>query len=626
MKFKYFLSAAAILPALASPAFAESDEQIVVTAAGIEQDRSETGHSIAVIDSDEIRSSQATSISDILQNVAGVAVARSGPFGAQTSVFIRGAESSQTLVLVDGVRINDPSTPNASFDFGALLTGNIDRVEVLRGANSVIWGSQAIGGVVNIQTAAPTEELTINARAEYGSHEAAQGHANISGKMGIVSASIGAGYFRTDGISALSAGTEKDGYDNFSANAKFLIEFSPNFALDLRGYYNKGKVQFDDSFGFPIAGNTVPESDNKQFVGYASLNHTLIDGKWKGRLSYSRTDLTRTGSEAGAVGPFNYNVSRARGVVDRFAYDGSFKIADIATLVFGAAHENTFASTFFPLGGDVVPTTFETNYNSFYGQLGLQPFTGLTVDGGVRYEDHSQYGDHTTFGANAAYTPNDGKTVLRASYAEGFRAPSLTEALPPFGNFNLKPETSKGYDVGIEHSFIDGKVTASATYFHRTSNDLITYSFVTFQSENIARVKSEGVELELKIRPTDKLDIRANYALVDATSQTADANLGHQLARRPKDKANFIVDWQSPWGLKLGSTILLTGDSFDNINNGLANRLDGYWLANVRAAFPITDMFEIYGRVENVFDQDYTVVRNYSTYGRTGTIGVRARF
>lgn len=625
-----------LLPALATPAFAQSqsashdytvadnNDEIVVSASGFEQDRNDTGHAITVIDQEQLEREQATSITDILRNVPGVAIAQSGPVGGQTSVFIRGAESSQTLVLIEGVRINDPSIPNGAFDFGGLLSANIGRVEVLRGANSVIWGSQAMGGVINIQSRAPTDALSVDARAEYGSNDTAQGWANISGKSGIFSGSVGAGYYRTDGISALAGGTEKDGYKNFSANGKLLVAFSPAFALDLRGYYNKGRVEYDDSYGWPVAADTVPVSENEQFVGYVGLSHNLIDERWKGRLSYSRTDLTRIGSEKGMTGPYNYNVFTARGIVDRFAYDGSFDFARIATLVFGAAHEETFSSVFYPLGGDTAPTTAETHFNSFYGQLGLKPVNGLSLNAGVRHEDHSQYGNHTSFGANAAYSPNGGRTVLRGSYAEGFRAPTLTEALPPYGNINLRPETSKGFDAGIEHSFIDGKVTASATYFNRKSNDLISYNNFTFQSENIARVKLEGVEIGLDIRPTDTLLVKAHYTLVDAISRSPGTNFGHRLPRRPRDSASFAVDWESPWGLSLGSTLTITGDSYDLLDN--MNQVDGFWLASVRAAFPITDQFEIYGRVENLFDEDYVVVRGYNTYGRTAAVGVRAKF
>ena len=611
---KYAAAAIALVPGAAWA------QDIVVTASGFEQPRAETGQAITVITRDDLERTQTNVISDLLRTVPSVAVARNGGVGGVTSVFIRGGDSSQTLVLIDGVRINDPSSPNAAFDFGALLTGNIGRVEVLRGPNSVIWGSQAIGGVVNVQTIEPTDRLTVNARAEYGFHNTAQGTANISGKSGIVSGSLGGGYFRTDGISALAAGTERDGYKNASANGKLKIALSDNIGIDLRGYYTKGKVQFDDPFG--ATPDTFPQTENEQFVGYAGFNAKLFDGRLTNRLSYSRTDITRIGTEPNV--PFSFNVNALKGAIDRFEYHGSLNIVDAATLVFGLEHERTFASTFFPAGGGTAPDQAKTRVTSGFGQLILRPVTGLTLTGGVRHDDYNQYGGQTTFGGNFAYTPNDGKTVFRGTYAEGFRAPTLTEALLPFGNTTLKPETAKSFDVGVEQSLLDGKIAASATYFRRTSNNLITFSFLSFQSENISRVRAEGLELGLALRPVEGLRVNANYSLVDAKSRSADGTFGNRLARRPKDQASLSLDWTSPWKLALGSTVTITGDSFDNLSN--TRRLDGFVLASFRASYPITDQVELYGRVENAFDEQYTTVFRYGTYGRNAYMGVRAKF
>jgi vitamin B12 transporter len=596
-------------------------EDIVVTATGRETKRKETGQAISVIDAKTLETSQTASISDILRTLPSIAIARNGGVGNQTSVFIRGGESSQTLTLIDGVRINDPSSPNAAFDFGALLTGNIDRVEVLRGPNSVIWGSQAIGGVVSIRTAEPTDAFTANALAEYGSYNTAQARANIAGTSGIFSGSVGAGYYRTDGISALSAGTEKDGYENFAANGKLKVNFSDAFALDLRGYYNKGQVEFDDPFGATPA-NTLPVTNNEQFIGYIGVNSSLFDDRLKSRLSYSRTDISRIGSEPNAQ--FSFNVNRLKGTIDRFEYHGSFDIVDAATLNFGIEHERSFASVFFPAGGGTAPDSAKNTVTSGFGQLTLRPVTGLTLTGGVRHDDYSVYGGQTTFGANFAYTPNGGNTVIRGTYAEGFRAPTLTEALLPFGNRALKPETAKSYDVGVEHSFLDGRATASATYFKRNSNNTITFSFVSFQSENIASTRAKGVELGLSLHPSNTLSIAAHYSLVDATSRSPDASFGKQLARRPRDSASFVIDWKSPLGLTLGGTVTLTGDSFNNLANTQA--LDGFVLAGIRASYPVTDRFELFGRVENLLGERYETVKDYGTLGRNAYVGVRAKF
>lgn len=614
---KYAAAALVLLPATA---FAAGDDTIIVTANGIAQPRAEVGQAITVIDLATLETQQTSVITDILRTVPSVNIARNGGVGAQSSVFIRGGDSSQTLVLIDGVRINDPSSPNAAFDFGALLTGNIGRVEVLRGPNSVIWGSQAIGGVVNIQTLEPTESFAVNARAEYGYQDTANVQANISGRTGIVSGSIGGGLYRTTGISALVGGTERDGYRNASANGKLKIAFTDDISLDFRGYYNRGEVQFDSTF--PLSPNALPETENEQFLGYVGLNAKLLDGRFTNRLSYTRTDISRIGSDV--VRPVNFNVNTIKATLDRFEYHGAFDVADAAKLVFGVEHERSFASTFFPANGPgTVPDRAKTNVTSGFGQLIVKPFTGLTLTGGARYDDYSDYGGQTTFGANFAYTPNDGKTLIRGTYAEGFRAPTLTEALLPFGNVALKPETAKSFDVGVEQSLLDGKILATATYFRRNSRDLITFSFATFQSENIAKARGEGAEFGLALRPTSNLNVAANFSFVDATSRSA-GSFGNQLARRPQENVNLSADWQTPIGLNIGTTITLTGDAFDNLGNTV--RLDGYALVGLRAAYSVNERIEIFGRVENLGDENYQTASGFNSLRRNAYVGARVKF
>ena len=594
----------------------EADEDIVVTASGFEQPRVETGQSISVIDEDRLEELQVVSIADALKLLPGAAVATRGAVGSQSSVFLRGGNSSQTLVLVDGVRINDVASPNAAFDFGALLTGNIGRVEVLRGPNSVIWGSQAIGGVINVQSIAPTEELVARVGAEYGYADSIRGNANLSGTSGMFEGSIGGAYYRTDGISALAGGTEKDGYENFAANGRLKVNLASNFALDFRGYYNRGTIEYDSAFG--VGANALPVSRNRQFVGYVGANLDLLDGRWQNRIAYTRTDINRLGTDPVV---FSFNNFDVKGTIDRVEYHSTFDLSDLATLVFGAEHERIFASTSY----EGAPADVARNkVTSGFGQLILRPITGVTLTGGVRHDDYSDYGGQTTLGGNIAYTPNGGNTVLRATYGEGFRAPTLSEGQPPFGNPNLKPETARNYDVGIEHRFLDGRAQFIATYFNRRSTNQIAFSFTSFQSENIGRVKAEGVEFALALKPTAMLNIQANYTLSDAVNRSAGANFGNRLELRPQHSANLTVDWQTPLGLVLGGTLSMIGDSFDNASNTV--RLDGYVLAGLRASYPVTDTLEVYGRVDNLLDTDYVQVAGYNTYGRNAHVGVRAKF
>ena len=203
------------------------------------------------------------------------------------------------------------------------------------------------------------------------------------------------------------------------------------------------------------------------------------------------------------------------------------------------------------------------------------------------------------------------------------------EAIFPFGNPALKPETARSFDFGVEHKALNGQVVVGATWFQRKSNNLIEFSFVSFQSENIARARSKGLELTLAAKPTDTLTLSAQYSLTDAKNRSPGSNLGKQLARRAKHSTSLAVDWVSPWKLALGGSLFLQGDSFNNPSN--SQRLDGFALVGLRASYPVTDAVSIYARVENLFDATYATVKafsgaDYGSYGRNAYAGVKVNF
>ncbi|MES2783392.1 MAG: TonB-dependent receptor, partial [Pseudomonadota bacterium] len=411
--YKYTAAALAMLP---MTAFAQTQEdEIVVTASGFEQPRSETGQAIEIVGRDRLDQLQSPTIADALQTVPGISVATRGGLGSQTSAFIRGGSSAQTLVLIDGVRINDLTSPNGAFDFGALMTGNVGRVEVLRGPNSIIWGSQAIGGVVNVQSLAPVSGNEGRIGAEYGSYDTKRLNANVAGSSGILEGSVGGSFVQSDGISALAGGTERDGYDNLTGNARLKVNVSEGFNLDFRSYYNRATVEYDSAFG--VGANGLPISRNRQFVGYVGANFDLLDGRWQNRIAYTRTDIKRIGTDPVVFSFNNFNV---RGAIDRAEYRAAFDLNDALTLVAGLEYERTFASSSFE---GAAPDMARNDVGSGFGQIILRPLTGLTLTAGVRHDAYSDYGGQTTFGGNAAFTPNGGLTVFRATYGEGFRAP-----------------------------------------------------------------------------------------------------------------------------------------------------------------------------------------------------------
>lgn len=594
---------------------AGSDRDIVVLATGFAQARDETGQAIAVIDRARIEDLQSVSVADALRTVPGVAVVQRGPVGSQTSLFLRGGNSSQTLVLIDGVKVNDPSSPNAAFDFGSLLSGNTGRIEVLRGPNSIVWGSQAMGGVVNIESARPAGGFAATGAVEYGYADSLVARAGLSGGTGPIEASFGATHYRSDGISAMTGGSERDPSRITALNGRLKLHLAEGIALDLRGYYTDARIHFDSAFSG--GANALGVADNTQFVGYAGLNFDLAGGRWRNRVAYSRTHLDRVGTDPVV---FSFNNYVVEGAIDRFEYRTSYDLADVASLTGGVEHERIRASTSYE-GFDA--DRADDKVTGAYLQLTLRPVTGLTLTGGARHDDYSDYGGHTTLGGNLAYTPNGGATLLRATYGEGFRAPTLTEGKPPYGNSALKPETARNVDIGIEQSLLDGAVRASVTWFNRRSTNLIVYSFATGQSENIGKAEAEGFEFGLAVVPTPRLRVAANFTITDAFNRSG-ANAGKRLELRPQHVGYASVDWDSPFGLKLGADLRLAGDSFDNAANTV--RLDGYAVASLRAALPVTEGVELYGRVENLFDASYVTVAGYSTFGRAGYAGVRARF
>ncbi len=608
-----------------------ANDTIIVTASRSEQPLSKTGQSVSVITADDIKIRQSIAVADLLRTVPGVTFTRNGGLGTQTSVNIRGAESDQTVVLIDGVKLNDPSSPGSGFNFGNLLTSNISRIEVVRGSQSVLWGSQAIGGVINIITRAPTEDLTFGANAEYGSRNTGQVAGNVSGKFGPVSASVGAGYLRSDSFSAYNearGATERDGYKNYGANAKFNIALSEAVSVDLRGWYSNGKVGID-GFAPPTYafGDTNETAKTEELIGYAGLNIALFDGRFRNRFAYAYTDTARENLDLSGATPFQ--TFGAKGKNARLEYQGNFDVADGYALTFGAESEKSTYSTS-SYGGPV--SGANVRLNSVYGQISATPVTGLTFTAGGRYDDHDTFGGKATFAANGVYSPNEGKTTVRASYGEGFKTPSLFQLFSEYGNRGLQPETSQGWDAGITQKLLDGAIEVGATWFHRNTNNQIAYISCALPLtgicvnraggtyDNIARARAQGIEFGLILKPVEALTVQANYSWIDAENR-AD---GLRLARRPSQSINASVDYKWVSGLETGATVTHVGNSFDNESN--TRRLEGYVLVDLRTSYPITKGISLYGRIENLFDEQYETIFRYGTPRRAAYAGIRLNF
>ncbi|MDB5452185.1 MAG: TonB-dependent receptor [Caulobacteraceae bacterium] len=652
MKTALFFSAAALALQASSMAFAAAAapgigdagtevEELVVTATRSEQRADGIGQTVTVLNRATIEASQAAVVSDLLAQTPGVAVSRNGGVGGTTSLRIRGAETDQTLVVIDGVRVNDPSQPGGGYNFANLLAGDIDKIEILRGAQSTLWGSQAIGGVVHILTAKPTRPLQANLDVEGGSFETAYARGGVGGASERLTWRLAGSQYTTSGVSAFAGGAEADAYRNTGASGRLDWRATDHLGLDLRGFYSKARSDFD---GFPPPNfsfaDTAEYGDTTDLVLYSGVNHDAFGGRLRNRIGYGFTRTDRTNFDpAQALTTVTFD---SRGENRRAEYQGVFDIREGWVATFGAESERSKMRSAAPSSFDPNPTPAwaSTGIDSVYGQVQAQVIPGLTLTGGVRQDDHQTFGHHTTGQAALAWSLNGGATVIRASYGEGFKAPTLFQLFSDFGNAALTPETAEAWDAGVEHSLLDGRLKLSATYFHRNTTDQIDFFSCPFVNSdplcttaagprfgyyaNIAQTKAQGVELAGTARLAGVL-VQGNYTWTDAVNDGASsANFGKRLARRPEHQANVWATYV--WPAKVSTTLAVryVGESFDNPSNSTV--LAAYTLVDLRASYPVSQRLEVYGRVENLTDEAYQTTRGYGSPGRAAYAGVRARF
>lgn len=623
-----------------APDAPNSVEQVVVTANRAEEARDHVPFSITVLDAARIRQSQAVSAVDLLAQTPGVSFNRNGGPGQTTGVSIRGAETSQTLVVIDGVRVNDPSSPGGGYDFGNLLLGDVSRIEVLRGPQSTLWGSQAIGGVVNIITAEPTEGLHADGQVEGGSYGTFNSRAGVGGKVGRLSFRVGGGYFLTDGVSAFDrrfGGKEDDGFRQGQVSGRAKVELTADADLDLRAFYTDSRTSFD---GFPPPlyrfGDTAEFGRTQQFVDYTGLNLRTLGGALTHRLAFQYAAIDRANLDPSQA-PFDVTF-KSRGRTERFEYQGTAQIRDGWRATFGAERERTAFDDLSPFAG--ANARPRTGINSGYAQLQADVIPSLTLTAGGRYDDHDTFGGHSTGQVGAAWRLNGGATVLRASYGSGFKAPTLYQLYSDYGNTGLNPEEADGWDAGIEQRLANGKYVVQASYFGRDTTNLIVFTSCSATPNpicngpvgrpygyyaNVAKTFAQGVELQGQAELATRLILSGQYTFTDAEDRSPGSfAFGKHLQRRPQHTASATLTYGWSNGASVAAALRYAGDSFDDRTE--ARRLKSYTLIDLRGSYPINPHLELYGRVENLADERYETVYQYGTLGRAAYGGVRVRF
>lgn len=614
---------------------AEKFDQIIVTGARTPLTVNQLGSALTVITRDEIERREARRVTDLLRSVPGFSVSHTGVAGSQAQVRVRGAEANHILVLIDGVRANDPATGD-EFRWEYLSTGNIERVEIIRGPQSSLWGSDAVAAVVHIITRSGQSGSSFDGYAEGGSFSTA--NAGLNGAVGGDSWSINGGIesLTTNGSNVSRVGTEKDDSELTTAEigASLSVSDALSFKFGLRAV--DAYSQFDpvDYFvtGLPVDGDLA--TDTKNLYGRASA------------------DFQPAGSAVSHHFALRYFDSDNRNLIDKIEDSGSAS----DRITFGYQADVKLGDNILSLALEHEKTEFEQSGAIVFGDPNqkqkmdvdsvIVEYQGLSLDRlswivSARFDDNSDFDDALNGRVSLAYQLSDA-TTLRGSIGTGQKNPTFTERHGFFpgqfiGNPELKPETSTSYDIGIDQGFSDDRVLLQLSLFRQDLKDEINgfvFDPVTFLStaENMpGESKRSGVELATRWTVNDAIGLGAHYTYTDSTEQDFLGNDVREL-RRPKHSGGVSMDFRT--ANERFSTSLnadYSGNRTDIFfppwpDPSEIVTLDNHWLVDLAAQYQATESVTVFAKGSNLLDEDYEQVFGFQTPGRAGYVGVRVNF
>ena len=611
MRRSSFLSKAAplalaALVGVANAAAEDTEDTVVVTATRIPTPESEVASSITVITADEIAAKQSQTLPDILKDVPGLNLVQTGGPGGQTSIFMRGTNPNHTKVLVDGIDVGDPSSLDASFDFGQFLTQDIEKIEVLRGPQSGLYGSDAIGGVINIITRSGEGPAQFTANVLGGSFDTFNQTVGVSGSDGAFHYTANVEHLHTGStpvtpLDLLLPGEPRnnDYYDNLTESTKLGFDVTDHFDLGLVGRYTDTHLRLTDDN--PIAFPSFPEAEQsatntRQFYTRATEHSVMFDGAFEQTLGLAYGHIDSVDFTPPADGPpTGYAGERVK-----LDWQGVSKLAASQTLIFGAEHERDeirspiSAATTIDSGFAELQSGFS---DSFYDTLSL------------RYDDNDRFGSKVTYRVAPVYLIKDTGTKLKASAGTGFKAPSLEQlfenypAFDFFANPNLRPESSTGYDIGFEQAALGEQINFGVTYFRNNIRNLIDDNADFTSYANVGRAMTQGIESFVAYQPIKSLTLRLDYTYTEATDEI----LHQELLRRPKHKTSLNGNWRATQRLSFSATVLTVSSWIDGNRDFSIPRLNapGYTTMNLAANFDVNSRLSVFARIDNLFDRHY---------------------
>jgi vitamin B12 transporter len=630
-------AAAALLLADAATALGETVVPDTVVSASREPlPAARVGSAASVITGAELETRQIRNAADALREVPGVAVGRTGSFGGVTDVRIRGAEAKHTLVLIDGMEVNDPAL-NSSFDFAQLAGYNVERIEVLRGPQSSIFGSDAVGGVVNIITRRARDGFDADGFVEGGSFSSFAGGAGLRFGNPWFRGSFAFDRLQTEGVSHAEkrlGNSERDALRRNTFGGKIDLLPAPYLEINLAGRLVESRGALDGFNFIPAIGFFGAVDDKSRYRydqrhGKADVKLKLFEGSWVNRfgVSHGFTDNDFL-DDAGQLA----NKNRSRRTKYELESTGRFETKALAkadhrlTFLFESERQDILSQGFDPF----FPTFLKRGFSSrsYVGEYALGLLDRLFLTGSLRFDDNDFFKDATTWRVTLAYLMRETDTRFHASYGTGVKNPSLFELFGLFGAFvgnpNLKPERLTGWDVGVEQKFLGGTATVDVTYFNNRITDLIQSTLLTaFNVGGTSR--AHGVEVAARWRILPDLVIGGAYTW----SNSEDAN-DRELVRRAKHIGSVFATWSfDEKRAQIHVNARMNGPqrdlAFDPFFNTQRVRLAGYTLVNATASYRVHDNVEIFARAENLLDQRYQQVFTFGNPRFGAFAGVRVK-
>jgi vitamin B12 transporter len=609
-------------------------EEVLVSASLLPIAASRSANAITVIDSEQLKNRAALSVSDLLRDVPGLAVSRSGVQGSATQIRVRGAEANHLLVLIDGVEANDPSQSD-ELNWGTLSAADIERIEVIRGPQSAMRGSDAMAGVVNIITRRADQPLNASLITETGSFGTSNSGFSIGSKQGDFDARLGVNHIETEGENISRTGSEKDGYQNTNINLNAGWTVNDELRLSFAGRQSDGMNEFDADSDFDgVVDDQDKVSEFRNSTMRVQGDYVSADGRFQHKLVIAQSNNDNEAFDAGVLGTFTSSSK------DQYQYIGSvfWDESSQRVSVLAEREEEDFqqrgAIDDYGVYGVFDPNQDrERNTDSIAIEYRSDVSDALSLAASSRYDDNSEFDSANTFRVEAVYQLNDG-TRLRSAYGTAIKNPTFTERFGFYTNFignpNLEPEESTSWELGIDQMLFDNSLTLSATLFdteleneiNGSALDPVTFGYTAINKEG--KSQRQGVELTAIGTLSNSLSLNAAYTYTDSVEWDEEDAVYIDEVRRARHMASLNLAWQAMDNLHINANVQHNGSQTDVVFPNIV-ALDSYTLVNLNANFSATEKLDVYLRLDNLFDEAYEEVFSYQTLGFGASLGVRFR-